>query len=69
MSANNIIYIDRNTNKVYYQCCADNDDLGELIGQGTSLDKAVDIAEKYIKKLGSCGIKYGIQFIRTIVHS
>lgn len=64
MSANNVIFVNRNTNDVYYQCCADNDDLGELIGRGANLDKAVDIAEKYIDELGG-DVEYGIKFIRS----
>jgi hypothetical protein len=63
MSANNVIFIDRNTNNVYYQGCADNNDFGELIGKGTDLDKAVDIAEEYINKLGG-DVEYGIRFVK-----
>jgi len=61
MSANNLIYIDRTTNCVWYQGCADNDDLGEFIGQGINLDEAVTIANNYSEDLGE--VEYGIKFI------
>ncbi len=64
MSTNNVIFIDRDTNGIYYQECADNNDFGELIGRGANLDKAVDIAEKYIDELGG-DVEYGIRFIRS----
>jgi len=61
MSANDIIYIDRQTKQVFYQGCADNDDYGKLIGQGTDLETAIKIAEDY---LGDDYIpEYGINFI------
>lgn len=63
MSANNIIFIKRKTNEVYYQpSCADNVELGELIGKGKNLDKAVDIAQKHIREIGGY-LEYGITFI------
>jgi hypothetical protein len=58
MSANNLIYINRRTFKVYYQDCADNDGLGRLVGQGKNLEEAVDIAQKFMEK-----IEYGIWFV------
>lgn len=63
MSANNVIYIDRKSLKVYYQGCADNQDLGNCIGQGKTLDEAVDIAYDY---LGDGYMpEYGINFINS----
>lgn len=57
MSRNNIIYINKKTYKVYHQGCADNEDRGELIGQGKNLEEAVEIAENY-----DIYPEYGISF-------
>ena len=62
MSANNIIYIEEKTHKVYYQSCADNDDLGELIGKGKNLEDAIKIAQAY-RNNHLCYLEYGIEFI------
>jgi len=62
MSANNIIYIKRDTYEVFYQGCVDNDDLGEKIGKGKNLEEAVDIAEEYMKDPLFI-LEYGINFI------
>lgn len=61
MSANNIIYISRDNFKVYYQGCADNDDLGSLEGQGKTIEEAVDIADDILEEVGE--VEYGIKFI------
>lgn len=61
MSANNGINIKRDTNEVYYQCCWDNDDDGELIGQGKNKEEAIKIAMDYIEEIGY--LEYGISFI------
>lgn len=63
MSANNIIYIDRDTFEVFYQGCADNSGVGEKIGKGKSLEEAVDIAQKEIEELEG-HFEYGIWFIK-----
>jgi hypothetical protein len=61
MSANDVIYIDRSNFKVYYQGCADNNDKGNLIGKGKTLDEAIDIAQKYLGD--GYTPEYGINFI------
>ena len=69
MSANDVIYIDRKTFKVYYSGCADNplDEKRDLIGKGASLEDAVDIAQTRIKEMRDDGCftspEYGINFI------
>lgn len=61
MSANDIIFIDKKTFKVYYQGCADNEDYGKCVGKGKTLEEAIEIAENY---LGDNYIpEYGINFI------
>ena len=63
MSANDVIYIDKTTKQVFYQGCADNNGKGKLIGQGTDLETAIEIAENY---LGDGYIpEYGINFISS----
>lgn len=61
ISANNIIYIDRDNFKVYYQGTADNDDMGSLEGQGKTIEEAIDIAQNLIEEYGE--VEYGIKFI------
>jgi hypothetical protein len=64
MSANDIIYIKKQTHEVYYQGCADNEDLGEKIGKGRHTDDAIDIATKYAEESCAYGYpEYGIKFI------
>jgi len=62
MSANNIIYIKRKTFEVYYQPCADNEGLGELVAKGKDLEDAVRIAEEQKEECGGV-VEYGIAFI------
>ncbi|MDD4987129.1 MAG: hypothetical protein PHQ43_15435 [Dehalococcoidales bacterium] len=62
MSANNAIYINKETFEVYYQPCVDNDDLGELVGVGKDLEDAVRIAQEQIEECGGM-VEYGINFI------
>lgn len=62
MSADNYILIDRKTFKVYDGCASNN--YKGLIGQGITLDDAIDIAQDYERHLeeeGSC-VEYGIRF-------
>jgi hypothetical protein len=72
MSADNYIYIDRKTFKVYEcvaSCVSDKykneKDLVKkqctLYGQGKNLEEAVDIAEKCADEYGT--IEYGVSFI------
>jgi len=61
MSANNIIYIKRKTNEVFYQPCADSKKLGELKGTYKTLAEAVDKAQELIEELVI--VEYGIEFI------
>jgi len=63
MSANNVIYIKRDTFEVFYQGCADNDDLGTKIGKGKNLEEAVDIAYEYMGDDPMFMLEYGINFI------
>ena len=63
ISANNIIYIDRDNFKVYYQGTADNDDLGSLEGQGKTIEEAIDIAQNIVEEYGE--VEYGINFISS----
>jgi len=60
---NEVIIIDRATFKVYIDLY---NDCKEFIGKGENLEKAVDIAEKHIrKKLGNrLHLEYGIRFYR-----
>jgi len=60
MSANNIIYINQDTNKVYYQGCVDNDELGSYEGQFNDLKEAVNYAQKLCDEYM---VEYGIRFI------
>lgn len=65
MSANDIIFINRTNFKVYYNGCADNptDFKEDFIGQGKTLDEAIDIAENH---LGDNFVpEYGITFFKT----
>jgi hypothetical protein len=62
MSANNSIYINKNTFRVYEHGCHDNDFIAEeeyLIGQGKSLEEAIEIAEEFEKENM---VEYGIHF-------
>ena len=58
MSSDNAIVINRNNFRVNY-CLGD---YSEFIGQGKTLDEAIDIAQK---KVDDCGgmVEYGITFI------
>ena len=62
MSANNIVYIKNNKAywEVYYQGCADNEDLGSLEKKFKTLEKACDYAEKLCQEYS---VEYGIRFI------
>lgn len=62
MSANNVVYIKKKTFEVYYQNCADNPGFGDKVGKGKSLEEAVEIAQKEIKKCDG-NFEYGIWFI------
>jgi len=62
MSANNIVFINEDNYKVYYQGCVDNKGLGELIGKGKTLKEAVKIAKKWIRELEGY-LEYGVTFI------
>jgi len=62
MSANNIIYINKDTYEVFYQSNADEEGLGELIGKGDSLDEALWLAEEKINECGGV-VEYGIVYI------
>ena len=63
MSANNVIFIKKEKDKwgVYYQGCADLDNLGDLQKTFTSLEKATTYAQEIVDELG---VEYGIRFIR-----
>ena len=61
MSADNIIYIKRKTNEVFYQSCASNKGLGELQGTYKTLEEAVDKAQELIEELVI--VEYGVEFI------
>lgn len=62
MSANNIIYIKKNKNnyEVWYQGCADNEDLGGLEKTFKTLEEACKFADKLSREFG---VEYGINFI------
>jgi len=61
MSANNGINIKTETNEVFYQGCIDNEDMGDLIGQGKNKEEAIKIALDYIEKIGY--LEYGLSFV------
>ena len=61
MSANNVIYINRQTFEVYHQHCDDNADYGEKIGKGKNREEAVNIAQKELEEYGE--VEYGIRFL------
>jgi len=63
MSANNIIYVDRKTFKVYLKGCVDNPGHGDLMGRGKTLEEAIDIAEKLEEEYM---VEYGINFINKL---
>lgn len=60
MSANNAIFIDKKTLEVWYQSCADNNDLGSFIKKCKTLKEAVNLAQKLAKEYQ---VEYGIRFI------
>ena len=64
MSANNIIYINRDTFEVFYQPCADNMGYGNKVSKGKDLDEAVDIAQRIIDECEG-QVEYGIWFVRN----
>ncbi len=65
MSANNGIFINRDTYEVFYQGCWDNGMDGmKSIGKGKDLEEAVDIAEGHYKDDFMCYLEYGINFYR-----
>lgn len=64
MSANDAIFINKDTFEVYHQGCADNDGLGDVIAIGKNLEDAVKKAEKYAKENCAYGYpEYGIRFV------
>jgi len=57
MSANNIVYLNKDTYEVYYQHCADDYGLGELVKKCKSLKEAVDVAQKTVWEYR---VEYGV---------
>lgn len=64
MSANNVIYVRKHENKyeVWYQGCADNDDLGRKMKEFDKLEEAVKYAGKLAEELM---VEYGVKFINV----
>jgi hypothetical protein len=64
MSANNIIYIKKNKKSysVFYQGCADNDNLGDLVGRFKTLEEAIKCAYEEINDCGGM-VEYGVHLI------
>lgn len=66
MSANNAIFINKKTLKVYLHECMDNifkPSKENLIGKGGNLEEAIEIADKYDRDLWPASyIEYGIHF-------
>ncbi len=68
MSANNAIFINRETLRAYYVPCLDNDfdESEEMpIAEGKNLDELVDNVEKWLadNEMDAAEIEFGVRFI------
>lgn len=62
MSADNMVMVNKKTFKVYESCVEDENFFADenIIGQGSSLEKALEIAENYCQEHT---VEYGIRFV------
>jgi len=60
MSANNVVYLNKDTYEVFYQSCADDNDFGKLVKKCKTLKEAVDLAQKVA---GEYLVEYGVVIV------
>jgi len=64
MSANNVIYLNKDTFEVGYQGCVDNEGYGEFQKKCKSLEEAVELVDDLTTEYEP---EYGIMIIKNII--